>query len=70
MLCCAALTDCVPADAAATGLTTNIINGGLECNSGTPLAQEQDRIGYYKRYCDIFGVAYGSNLDCSKQGSF
>lgn len=52
------------------GLTTNIINGGLECNSGTPKAQELDRIGFYKRYCDIFGVTYGANLDCALQKSF
>lgn len=49
------------------GWTTNIINGGLECSSGTPKAQELDRIGYYKRYCDIFGVTYGDNLDCATQ---
>jgi len=24
---------------------------------------EVDRIGYYKRYCDMLGVGYGSNLD-------
>lgn len=49
------------------GLTTNVINGGLECGSGTIKAQEADRIGYYKRYCDIFGIPYGSNLDCATQ---
>lgn len=52
------------------GLTTNIINGGLECNSGTPKAQELDRIGYFKRYADIYAVGYGDNLDCAKQQSF
>jgi chitinase len=53
--------------AAAAGLTTNIINGGLECTSGTPKAQELDRIGYFKRYCDILGVTNGDNLDCAAQ---
>jgi chitinase len=58
---------CRAAAAAAAGLTTNIINGGLECSSGTPKAQELDRIGYFKRYCDILGVTYGDNLDCAAQ---
>jgi len=52
------------------GMTTNIINGGLECNSGTPKAQELDRIGYFKRYADILGVSYGDNLDCANMRSY
>jgi chitinase len=51
-------------------VTTNIINGGLECNSGSPSAQQLDRVGYFKRYCDIYGVAYGDNLTCEAQRSF
>ncbi|KAF3336905.1 basic endochitinase-like protein [Carex littledalei] len=48
------------------GLVTNIINGGLEC--GIPdNAQSNDRIGYYKKYAQIFGVDVGSNLDCANQ---
>jgi Chitinase class I len=48
------------------GLLTNIINGGLEC--GIPdNAQSNDRIGYYKRYAQIFGVDVGPNLDCAYQ---
>ncbi|KAL4616457.1 hypothetical protein ACB092_07G200300, partial [Castanea dentata] len=39
------------------GTTTNIINGGLECGRG-PNAQVESRIGFYKRYCDFFGVGY------------
>ncbi|WIA42818.1 hypothetical protein OEZ86_008748 [Tetradesmus obliquus] len=50
------------------GLTTNIINGGLECSgTGTVQGQELDRIGYFKRYAALFGVDTGSNLDCSRQ---
>ncbi|KAH9327838.1 hypothetical protein KI387_043772 [Taxus chinensis] len=48
------------------GMTTNIINGGLECGKGFN-AKVEDRIGFYKRYCDILGVSYGSNLDCYNQ---
>ncbi|VFQ88200.1 unnamed protein product [Cuscuta campestris] len=49
------------------GLVTNIINGGVECGGGGAGDRVADRIGFYKRYCDIFGVAYGDNLDCSNQ---
>uniref|UniRef100_A0ACD5ZMR3 Uncharacterized protein n=1 Tax=Avena sativa TaxID=4498 RepID=A0ACD5ZMR3_AVESA len=49
------------------GLTTNIINGGLEC-SLPGNAQEADRVGYYKHYGDILGVRdLGPNLDCASQ---
>lgn len=51
------------------GATTNIINGGLECGQGWK-AQVEDRIGFYKRYCDIFKVGYGNNLDCYNQRPF
>ncbi|GAA0144541.1 hypothetical protein LIER_04962 [Lithospermum erythrorhizon] len=29
-----------------------------------------DRIGFFKRYCDILGVGYGDNLDCFNQNHF
>ena len=51
------------------GVLTNIINGGLECGMGWK-SQVEDRIGFYKRYCDILGVGYGSNLDCYNQRPF
>nr|XP_023896808.1 endochitinase-like [Quercus suber] len=51
------------------GTTTNIINGGLECGRGMN-AQVESRIGFYKRYCDFFGVGYGDNLDCYSQSPF
>nr|CAD1821281.1 unnamed protein product [Ananas comosus var. bracteatus] len=51
------------------GVITNIINGGLECGHG-PDNRVADRIGFYKRYCDIFGVSYGDNLDCYNQKPF
>ncbi|XP_057966362.1 basic endochitinase [Malania oleifera] len=51
------------------GVLTNIINGGIECGKG-PNSSVQDRIGFYKRYCDILGVGYGDNLDCYNQRPF
>ncbi|RWR90610.1 chitinase 1 isoform X3 [Cinnamomum micranthum f. kanehirae] len=48
------------------GVITNIINGGLECGKGID-SRVADRIGFYERYCDILGVSYGDNLDCSNQ---
>ncbi|KAF8405512.1 hypothetical protein HHK36_010419 [Tetracentron sinense] len=51
------------------GVITNIINGGIECGKGTN-AQMEDRIGFYKRYCDKLGVSYGDNLDCYNQRPF
>ncbi|MED6109402.1 hypothetical protein PIB30_033276 [Stylosanthes scabra] len=51
------------------GVITNIINGGLECGSG-PNINSDNRIGFYKRYCDILKIDYGSNLDCANQQHF
>lgn len=51
------------------GVITNIINGGLECGKG-PDDRVADRIGFYKRYCDILKVGYGNNLDCYNQRPF
>uniref|UniRef100_A0A0E0KF33 chitinase n=1 Tax=Oryza punctata TaxID=4537 RepID=A0A0E0KF33_ORYPU len=51
------------------GVITNIINGGLECGHGAD-DRVADRIGFYKRYCDILGVSYGANLDCYSQRPF
>ncbi|CAM0146224.1 unnamed protein product [Urochloa decumbens] len=51
------------------GVTTNVINGGLECGHGFD-TRVADRIGFYKRYCDMLGVTYGDNLDCYNQASF
>ncbi|PWZ08322.1 Chitinase 10 [Zea mays] len=48
------------------GLTTNIINGGIECGkSGVP--QVDDRIGFFREYCKLLRVDVGTNLDCAQQ---
>ncbi|GAB4853071.1 Basic endochitinase, variant 2 [Ancistrocladus abbreviatus] len=51
------------------GVITNIINGGVECGHGQD-ARVADRIGFYKRYCEILGVGHGENLDCYNQRPF
>jgi basic endochitinase B len=51
------------------GVTINIINGGIECNKGQD-PSVTNRINYYKRYCDMLGVSYGSYLSCAKQKPF
>ena len=56
------------------GVTTNIINGGLEC--GQPynpdaVSKVESRIAFYERYCDLLGlVDPGDNLDCYTQQPF
>ncbi|KAK3022694.1 hypothetical protein RJ639_047610 [Escallonia herrerae] len=51
------------------GMVTNIINGGLEC--GLPNdGQVNDRIGYFQRYANLFGVDTGHNLDFQYQKPF
>ncbi|OEL12598.1 Chitinase 11 [Dichanthelium oligosanthes] len=49
------------------GLTTNIINGGQECGRGQGTDGAKDRVGYFKRYCDMLGVGYGDNMACKNQ---
>uniref|UniRef100_A0A0D9XM14 chitinase n=1 Tax=Leersia perrieri TaxID=77586 RepID=A0A0D9XM14_9ORYZ len=51
------------------GVITNIINGRFECGIGRNDANE-DRIGYYRRYCSLLGADTGSNLDCYAQRNF
>nr|AFK33496.1 unknown [Lotus japonicus] len=51
------------------GVITNIINGGVECENRQN-DKVQDRIGFYKRYCQIFRVSPGDNLDCNNQRPF
>jgi chitinase len=41
----------------AFGITTNIINGGLECGKGVESYGSQHRADYYKEWLDHLGVA-------------
>ncbi|ESR35715.1 Basic endochitinase B [Citrus sinensis] len=48
------------------GLTTNIINGGIECGYvGNDAVR--NRIGFFTTFCGKFGIQPGDNLDCSNQ---
>ncbi|KAJ3696835.1 hypothetical protein LUZ61_000540 [Rhynchospora tenuis] len=45
------------------GATIRAINGALECDGKNP-ATVNARVGYYKDYCQQFGVDPGQNLTC------
>ncbi|XP_038693631.1 endochitinase-like [Tripterygium wilfordii] len=51
------------------GVITNIINGGIECGQGQN-PQVENRIGFFRNYCDKFGIGTGNNLDCYNQRPF
>ncbi|MCI02172.1 class Ib chitinase [Trifolium medium] len=51
------------------GVITNIINGGLECGRGQD-NRVDDRVGFYRSYCQILGLSPGDNLDCNNQLPF
>ncbi len=47
------------------GMTINIINGGLEC--GIPNnPQTENRVGFYKVFCEMLGVSMGENFYCDR----
>jgi chitinase len=46
-----------------TSATIRAIDGALECNGNNP-AQMNARVGYYKQYCQQFGVDPGNSLTC------
>ena len=55
------------------GVVTNIFNGGVECgNYFNPEHHhlQDNRINFFKRYCDLLGVGYGNNIDCYFQHPF
>ena len=45
------------------GATIRAINGALECN-GRNAAEMNQRVDYYRQYCQQLGVDPGSNLTC------
>jgi len=45
------------ADLNSFGITTNIINGGLECGQGVESYGSQRRADYYMAWTDYFGLA-------------
>lgn len=46
------------------GMTTNIINGEVECNKGDNMQSMNDRIGFYKHFLKLLGTA-DNNCACS-----
>ncbi|KAK1630504.1 hypothetical protein QYE76_004819 [Lolium multiflorum] len=63
---CPSTADAAANRTAGFGLVTNIINGGLECNIANN-ERVNGRIGFYRRYCQVFGIHVGPNLDCAHQ---
>ena len=54
------------------GVTTMIINGGIECGGSNEHAQSQNRIDYYRNFADYLGVAIDSSevLGCAGMDRF
>ncbi|MGL5250835.1 MAG: glycoside hydrolase family 19 protein, partial [Enterovibrio sp.] len=54
------------------GVTTQIINGGVECGGSTEIAQSQNRISYYRKFAEHFGVPILDSevLGCAGMKSF
>ncbi|AWF82555.1 hypothetical protein BTJ40_18050 [Microbulbifer sp. A4B17] len=54
------------------GVTTNIINGAIECSSGTEDYRSQYRIEYYQSTAEYFGVEIPEDeeLGCANMGQF
>ncbi|PRP94745.1 Chitinase class I [Enhygromyxa salina] len=51
------------------GMTTNIINGGLECNMPGNAAVA-DRVGFFTRYVDLLGTDPGDKVDCDMMSPY
>jgi chitinase len=54
------------------GMTINIINGGVECNSNAKAVKDLrlERIGFYKCFSGLLHVAPGSDCDCAGMGTY
>lgn len=54
------------------GVTTQIINGGVECGGPVEHAQSQNRINYYREFANYLGVAVPSDevLGCKNMKVF
>lgn len=54
------------------GVTTQIINGGVECGGPTEIAQSQNRIAYYKEFAKYLKVNVPANevLGCANMKQF
>lgn len=52
------------------GATVNVINGGVECGSGTDIPKTKYRYQYYQYFCKYFQVSPGDNISCANQKPF
>ncbi|HEY4063456.1 MAG TPA: chitinase [Puia sp.] len=54
------------------GMTINIINGGVECNSLLPAgrALREERIGFYKWFAHLLQVSVEEECDCAGMGTY
>ncbi|WP_444937662.1 glycoside hydrolase family 19 protein [Microbulbifer sp. JMSA002] len=54
------------------GVTTNIVNGAIECSKGSEDARSQNRMKYYKSFTDYLGVniPVDEELGCANMGQF
>ncbi len=54
------------------GVTTNIINGGVECGGSSEHAQSLNRIDYYKEFANYLNVPVGEDevLGCANMKQF
>jgi len=54
------------------GMTINIINGGVECNSLDPSIQNEsaERIGFYKWFAKILNIPIEVQCDCKGMGGY
>ena len=52
------------------GLTTNIINGGIECGKGTETQQSRNRVDYFRNFAKYLGVKVEGELSCGRMKKF
>ena len=52
------------------GATVNVINGGVECGTGTEMPKTSYRYQYYQYFCKYFKVSPGENISCDNQKPF
>lgn len=54
------------------GMTINIINGGVECNSKVPAIREEreERIGFYRHMASLLRVSVEKDCDCAGMGTY
>jgi hypothetical protein len=54
------------------GMTINIVNGGVECNTQSPGARRdrEDRIGYYRWFAGILRTPVEKDCDCAHMAPY